>query len=148
MEMDQVQDRQKFWLVRKKTVYIVLGLILLINVPIFIWLFGEMHAAGKAADAFGQRLVVEDYDGAYNAASDEFQRAVSKQDFILQQTTLAAKLGPLKTVKRGGSETNFDSKGGFTTCDTTFIFENAERQFSIKLKKVGNSWRLYGYREE
>lgn len=85
---------------------------------------------------------------AYNAASDEFRSAVSKQEFVQQQTTLSAKHGSLKTVKRGGRETNFDSKGGFKTVDATFLFENAERQFSIKLKKVGNSWRLYGYREE
>jgi hypothetical protein len=147
-EMDHTQDRKKYWLVRKKTVYIVLGLMLVINVPLFIWLFGEMHASAEAFDAFGQRLIAKDYDGAYNTASDEFRSAVSKQEFVEQQTTLSAKLGSLKTVKRGGSETNFDSKGGFTTVDATFVFENAERQFSIKLKKVGNSWRLYGYREE
>jgi len=54
----------------------------------------------------------------------------------------------LKEVKLGGIETNFDSKGGLTTIDTTFVFENAEREFSIKLKKVGSSWCLYGYREQ
>jgi hypothetical protein len=146
--MDQIQDRKKFWLVRRKLVYIILGSLLAINIPIFTWLFSEMHAAGKAFDEFSQRLIAKDFEGAYSSASRDFQSAISKQDFVDQQTTLCAKLGSLKTVKRGGIETNFDSKGGFTTVDATFDFENAERQFSFKLKKVGDSWRVYGYKEE
>jgi hypothetical protein len=146
--MDQIQDRKKFWLVRKRPIYIVLGLILVITVPIFVWLFSEMHAASKTLDAFSQRLIAKDYDGAYSAASDEFQSAISKQEFVEQQTTLCAKFGSLNAVKRGGSETTFDSKGGFTKVDATFIFAKAERQFSFKLKKVGDSWRVYGYKEE
>jgi hypothetical protein len=146
--MEQLQDKKKFWLVRKKPVYIVVGLILIITVPIFITLFSEMHSAGKALDAFSQRLIAKDYDGAYSEASKEFQSAISKQEFVQQQTTLCAKLGSLKVVKRGGSETTFDSNGGVTTVAATFVFENAERQFAFKLKKAGNSWRVYGYREE
>ena len=146
--MDQMEDRKKFWLVRKKPVYIAVGLILVLTVPIFIWLFSQMHSAGKALDAFGQRLIAKDYDGAYSAASEEFQSAISKQEFVQQQTTLCAKLGSSKEVKRGGSETTFDSNGGFSTVAATFVFENAERPFSFKLKKAGDSWRVYGYREE
>lgn len=146
--MEQTPDRKKFWLVRKKTVYIVLSLILAISVPIFIWLFSENHAAGKALDTFAQKLIAKDYDGAYSTASEDFQSAISKQDFIKQQTALCARHGSLKAVKRGGSETTFNSSGGFTTVDATFIFENAQRQFSFKLKKVGDSWRVYGYQEE
>jgi hypothetical protein len=147
-EVDQGYDRKKFWLVRKKALYIVLFVILAPSIPIFIWLFSEMHAAGKALDAFSQRLVAKDYDSAYSATSPEFQAAISRQDFAQQQITLCTKLGSLKAVTRGGSETNFDSRGGFTTVDTTFIFENAEREFSFKLKRVSGSWRVYGYREE
>ncbi len=61
---------------------------------------------------------------------------------------LRAKLGSLKRVKRGGSEITFNSTGGFTAVDATFVFENAERSFSFKLKKVGGAWRVYSYREE
>ncbi len=147
-EAGQRYDRRKFWLVRKKAIYIVLCVVLAPSVPIFMWLFSEMHAAGTALDAFSQRLVAKDYDGAYSAASPEFQAAVSRQEFVLQQTTLCTKLGALKADTRGGSETNFDSKGGFTTVDATFIFENAEREFSFKLKRVAGSWRVYSYREE
>jgi hypothetical protein len=146
--MDQMQDSKKFWRVRKRPVYVILGLILAVSVPMFIWLFGEMHAAGKALDAFSQRVIAKDYDGAYKSASADFKSAISMNDFAAQQSTLCAKLGSLKEVKRGGSETTFDSKGGFTTIDATFIFENAKRQFSFKLKKDGDSWRLYGYTEE
>jgi hypothetical protein len=146
--MDQVLDKKKYWLVRKRSVYFVLGLILVVTVPIFIWLFGEMHTAGKALDAFSQRLIAKDYDGAYSAASEEFQSAVSKQEFVEQQTTLCARHGSLKAVKRGASETTFNSSGRFTTVDATFVFENAERQFSFKLKKVGDAWRVYGCQEE
>lgn len=147
-DMDQMQDRKKFWLVRKKPIYIALGLVLVVSAPIFTWLSIQVHAAGKALDAFSESLIAKDYDGAYNAASEEFRSAISKQDFVQQQTTLCEKLGSLKGVKRGGSETTFNSNGGFTTVDATFVFENADRQFSFKLKKVGDTWRVYGYREE
>lgn len=147
-EADQRYDKKKFWLVRKKVIYLVLGVILAPSVPIFIWLFSEMHAAGKALDAFSQKLVVKDYDGAYSTASPEFQAAISRQEFVQQQTALCARLGSLKAVTRGSSETTFDSNGGFTSVDTTFVFENADREFSFKLKKVAGSWRVYGYREE
>jgi hypothetical protein len=146
--MDQMQDKKKFWLVRKKPVYIILGLIIGINVPIFSWLFSEMHAAGKALDAFSQSVIAKDYEGAYNSASKEFQSAISRQDFAEQQSKLCAKLGSLKEVKRGGSETTFNSKGAFTTVDATFVFANTERQFSFKLKKDDGSWRVYGYQEQ
>lgn len=147
-DADHGHERKKFWLVRKKAIYIVLCVTLAPSVPIFLWLFSEMHAAGKALDAFSQRLVAKDYDGAYNATSPEFQAAISRQEFVLQQTTLCTKLGSLKTVTRGGGETNFDSKGGFTTVNATLLFENAERDFSFKLKRVAGSWRVYSYREE
>jgi hypothetical protein len=146
--MDQVPDRKKYWLVRKKPVYIILGLMLVIFIPFYIWIFGEMRAADKALDAFGQRLIAKDYDGAYGAASEDFRSAIRKQEFIEQQTTLCAKLGPLITVKREGSETTFEPHGGFTTVDATFVFENGERQFSFRLKKVGDAWRVHGYEEE
>src|SRR5215470_9890893 len=113
--MERMQERKRFWLVRKKPVYIAVGLILVVTVPIFIWLFSEMHSAGKALDSFGQRLIARDYDGAYRESSKEFQSAISKQEFVQQQTTLCAKLGSLKVVKRGVSDTTFDSNGGFTT---------------------------------
>jgi hypothetical protein len=144
--MDDARDR-KYWRIRKKTVFIALGVILVITVPIFTWLFGEMHAAGKALDAFSQMLIAKDYDGAYRSASKEFQEVASRQEFIEQQTGLCVKLGPLKEVKRGNTETVFDSKGGFTTIDAVFVFETAERRFSIKMKKIGNIWRLYSYQE-
>jgi len=147
-EADQGYDRKKFWLVRKRLIYIVLCVVLAPSVPIFVWLFSEMHAAGRALDAFSQRLIAKDYDGAYSATSPEFQAATSRQEFVQQQTELRTKLGSLKAVTRGGSETTFDSKGGFTSVDTTFIFENGEREFSFKLKRVAGSWRVYGYREE
>lgn len=146
--MDQEQEKKKFWRVRKKPVYIAVALILFITVPIFVWLFSEMHAAGKALDAFGQLLIAKDYDRAYSVASQDFQTAISKQEFVQQQTTLCVKLGPLKGLKRGATETNFDSNGGFTTIETSLIFEKAERPFAFKLKKVGSSWRVYGYKEE
>lgn len=133
---------------RKKWVFVAVGALIVITSPIFIWLFSEMHSAGKALDEFGQRLISRDYDGPYDGASNEFQRAISKQDFVLQQTTLSAKLGPLKQVKRGNSETIFNSNGGYTTVATSFVFENAERNFSFKLKKVGDSWRVFSYEEE
>jgi hypothetical protein len=148
IELDQKYDRKKSWLVRKRPVYIVLCFAFGITLPIFIWLFSEMHSAGKALDAFSQKLILKDYDGAYSTASPEFQAAISNQDFALQMRTLCAKLGSLKSVTRGGSETKFDSKGGYTTISTTFAFENAQREFSFKLKKVAGSWRVYGYSEE
>ena len=147
-ETDRMSERKKFWLVRKKSVYIVLCLILGINLPILIWLFSEMHAADKALDAFSQRLVLKDYDGAYGTTSPGFQIALTRQDFVQQQTILCTKFGPLKSVRRGNSETTLDSRGDFTTIDTTFVFENAEREVWVKLEKVNGSWRLYGYREE
>lgn len=147
-EADKSYDRKKFWLVRKKTLYIVLCVILAPSVPLFTWLFSEMHAAEKALDAFSQSLIVKDYDSAYNATSPEFKAAVSRQEFVQQHTTLCTKHGSLKAVTRGGSETNFDSKGGFTTVDTTLIFDRAELQLSFKLKRVAGSWRVYSYQEE
>lgn len=146
--MNETSESKKYWRVRKKTIYIIGGLFLVIVTPIFIWLFSEMSGAGKALDAFGQMLIAKDYEGAYSAASPDFQIAIGKQDFIGQQKALCAKLGSLKRVKRGGSETTFDSKGGFTTVDTTLIFETGERQFTFTLKKVGDRWRVYGYKGE
>jgi len=93
-------------------------------------------------------LIAKDHESAYNAASPDFQIAIGKQDFIEQQKALCGKLGSLKQMKRGGSQTTFDSKGGFTTVDTTLIFETGKREFTFTLKKVGDRWRVYGYKEE
>jgi len=147
-EMDQMPDRKRFSLVRKNVVYVSLGMVIAIAVPLVIWLSGQMHAAGKDFDAFSQRLIAKDFNSAYSSTSDEFQSAVSKHEFIGQQTKLCARHGSLKAVKRGGSVPSFNLGGAFTTVDATFIFEKADSRFSFRLKKAGDSWRVYDYEEE
>jgi len=148
MDLIQVRDEKRSWSVRKKAVYIALGAMVIIAVPLFIWLSGEIHAADKAFDALSQMLVAKDYDAAYSSASDELQNAVAKHEFIGQQTKLCAKYGSLKAVKRGSSVPTVNLSGVFTTIDATFIFERADSRFSFSLKKVGDSWRLYSYEQE
>jgi len=80
--MDQTHDKRRFWLVRKKTVYIVLGSLLFINAPIFIWLFSEMHASAEAVDGFGQRLIAKDYDGAYNRQAMIFEARLASRNSL------------------------------------------------------------------
>lgn len=146
--MDQMPDRKRPWLIRKKAVVIVFGVVIAIAVPLFIWLSGEVHAAGGDFDAFSQRLIAKDYNAAYRSTSDEFQSEISKQEFIGEQTKLCARHGSLKAVKRGGSLITFSLYGAFTTVDATFVFEKADSQFSFRLKKGGDSWRVYGYEEK
>jgi len=40
--MNETSESKKYWRVRKKTIYIIGGLFLVIVTPIFIWLFSEM----------------------------------------------------------------------------------------------------------
>jgi len=145
--MSETPDRKKYWIVRKKPVFIALGVLIVVVAPFSIWIFGELHAANKAFDVFCQKLIATDYDAAYAEASPDFQSAMTKQEFVEQQTTLRTRHGALKRVKRGDIETKFDSSGGFTTIEAIFIFESAERQFTFRMKKVGSFWRVYSYKE-
>lgn len=105
-----------------------------------------MHAADKALDLFVENLTARNYDAAYSSTTDEFQRALSKQQFIDQQTALCSKFGILKSVEHYGRKTTLDSRGSFTTIDATLVFDKAECPFLFKLKKVSGTWRVYGYR--
>ncbi len=139
---DDAPEAKKYRLIRRQSVYLVLGLVVALSVPIFSFL-SEMHEANKALDAFSQDLVAREYDAAYRAASIPFQSALSEQKFVGQQTMLCAEFGKLKAVRREGSRITFDSNGLSTTIVTTFVFENSEHAFLFKLRKADGSWRVF-----
>lgn len=112
--VNESQKDPRFYKVRKKTVWIIGGVIfagILALTPIFVHLFGEMHAANVVLAAFGDALIAKDYERAYKMTTPEFHAAISEADFAKQQTTLCSSLGSLKAVTSGASETDGNASG-------------------------------------
>ena len=146
--MTELQPSKPAWTRRKKTIVIAAVAVLVFAVPAFAWMFMEMHAASKAFTSFSDALVSKNYERAYNLTSSDFRAALSQSAFADQQTALCSHLGALKKVVIGPSETEGDQHGWSSTISAKFVFERAERQFTFVMKKEGDSWLVYGYKEQ
>jgi len=133
---------------RRKTLYIILGVVAAIAVTAYSYLFVQMHAASAALRQYAQALVSEDYERAYNLTNPDFKEAMSETQFVEQQTALETRLGRLRAVKVGPSETEGNQSGWSSTVSANFEFEHGSLEFVFVMKKDGSSWGVYSYREQ
>jgi hypothetical protein len=137
------------WAKRKKVIAIIAVIMLFTSTPAFAYLFTQMHDANEAFDTFGGALVSKDYASAYSLTTVEFQAVMDKSAFVDQQAALSSNLGALKKVTRGwSSETEGNEDGWSSTINARFEFEQANRQFVFRMKKQGDEWRVFGYKEQ
>jgi hypothetical protein len=135
------------WTRRKRVLVIVAVIIALVAIPQFVYLFMQAHAANQTFATFGRALVAKDYQRAYNLTSPEFQSATSEATFVSQQESLCSDLGGLEKITEGSYETQRHSDGWSSAISARFTCKQAEKQIDFALKKQGNVWRVYGYRE-
>lgn len=133
---------------RKRALYVILSLVAAIAVTAYGLLFVQMHAASAALRQYTEALVSEDYERAYNLTNPDFKEALSQAQFVEQQTTLKNRLGRLKAVTIGPSETEGNQSGWSSTVGANFEFDRGSLEFVFVMKKDGSSWGVYSYREQ
>ncbi|MEO6815509.1 MAG: hypothetical protein ABI177_02310 [Edaphobacter sp.] len=143
---EDIKGKSK-WTRRKKVLAIVAVIIALVAIPQFVYLFMQSHAANQIFTTFSKALVAKDYQRAYNLTSSEFQSVTSEQAFVSQQESLCSDLGGLEEITEGSYETQRHSEGWSSDISARFVCKRAEKQVDFTLKKQGNGWKVYGYRE-
>ena len=78
--------------------------------PVFVHLFREMHTANVALTAFGTLSSRRDYGRAYNMTTPAFHAAISKPTLPINSWCFVPRLGTLKEVSSGASETEGNAK--------------------------------------
>ena len=135
---------------RKRTIVIVsiLSIVFLGLAISTSFLFHQMQLAREALSAYDDALVAKDYVRAYGLGSSEFQKAISESDFAEQQILLVSHHGALKKIVLGPTETARNQHGLTSTIDSRFVFDRDEVLFTVTMKKEGERWLIYGYREQ
>jgi hypothetical protein len=132
---------------RKKVLVMVASIVALVAIPQFVYLFMQAHAANQTFAMFSRAIVAKDYQRAYNLTSPEFQSATSEPTFVNQQESLCSDLGGIEKITEGSYETQKHSDGWSSDISARFTCKQAEKQVDFTLKKQGNVWKVYGYRE-
>jgi hypothetical protein len=135
------------WTSRKRVLVTVAVIIALVVIPQFVYIFMQSHAATRTFTAFGQALVAKDYLRAYNLTSPEFQSATSEATFVGQQESLCSDLGGIEKVTESSYETQKQSDGWSSDISARFTCKQGEKLVDFALKKQGNVWKVYGYKE-
>jgi hypothetical protein len=135
------------WTRSKRVLLIVAVIIALVSIPQFVYLFMQAHAANKAFAELGQALVTKQYRRAYSLTSPEFQSVTNEATFVNQQELLCSNLGGIEKITEDTYETQRRSDGWSSDISARFTCKQAEKRVDFTLKKQGDVWKIFGYRE-
>jgi hypothetical protein len=136
------------WPKATKITLIVLASYIVVFAPGFVYSFAKLHEVKKAFRGYSDQLIAADYEKAYDTTGPQFQAAISKQDFIAQQTSLCSHHGSLEKVSIGSAEIEVNEFTLSATLNTTFKYERSAERFDFVMKRYDGRWQIYGYKEQ
>lgn len=136
---------------RYKYPLIVLGavvILVVILIPEFVKTHRETENAKRALADYTAALIARRYDEAYSLGCNDFQKAISYQDFLDMQKVFEAKYGPLMSAKQGVYLVRDNYRGKPTTwtatIDTDLVYQKADLKFAFTLHKENGMWEIFG----
>jgi hypothetical protein len=122
---------------------------MLVLAPRFIQSHREKRLATVRFSEFTNFLIQGNFDQAYKLCGTDFRNAMPYEQFENQQHSFGEMYGRLDSVRVAGYEllakgTPADWKASF---NADFVYAAKTVRFVFELRKEGEQWYVYGYRE-
>lgn len=122
---------------------------MLLASPYFVRVHRETSSALRAFDLFTSALQTGRDSDAYKLTGQEFQSAISFDQFVDVQNSFRRKYGDLKTVK----QTRYNVSGSgrpmlwSASIESEFVYARGTVHFEVEFHKDDDRWSVYAFRE-
>jgi hypothetical protein len=134
------------WSSRKKLALSLAALAVVASLTVASLLFWQLHKASTALRSFGDALVQQDYQRAYNLTDPEFRKFTNYSDFLKAHDGLSGRVGNLRKLSWSSLRVKEEKDDWYGTADVQLEFDRGTLPFTFVLKKNGQ-WRVYSYHE-
>jgi hypothetical protein len=136
------------WSRRKKILVLIAAVVAVPMVVILPGVFWELHQANKALQTFGSAIEANQYRQAYELTTTELQDTADFATFQKTNESMISRFGNLQRIEVSSSKVENQGKGWYGYFEVSLVFSRgASVPFSFVLKKQGDSWKIYNYRE-
>lgn len=114
--------------------------------PRFVMLHHETRNLERVFDEYRTALVNRNFAQAYQFCGDDFQRAMSFDQFVALQESLENQYGSLKSIRETARDV--DGKGTpiywRAVIEADFVYKKQGTRFRLVFDKEHGHWAMYG----